>query len=137
MQLFINKFGLTFENTKAKMKLLYFALILILSAGFTSAQNYDSRLLKKFNHEELIFMEQNNPLKLKRYEYALDHGVYFAELPFGKKEDLPSISLNGDPTNFLELGIDIINKNQYFKIEGTDKMLVVKSIWVLDNEMRQ
>ena len=61
MQLFINKFGLTFENTKAKMKLLYFALILILSAGFTSAQNYDSRLLKKFNHEELIFMEQNNP----------------------------------------------------------------------------
>ena len=48
--------------------------------------------------------------------------------------DNSDIKPENNPT-FDDLGLDIINSNQYFKIEGTDKMLVVKSIWVLDNEL--
>jgi hypothetical protein len=111
------------------------AAFLTLSIGFVSAQNYDSRLLKKFDHGQLVSMEQNDPSKLKRYEYALDNGVYVTDLPTGKETDLPVITVNGDNPTFADLGLDIIKSNQYFKIEGTDKMLVVKSIWVLDNEL--
>ena len=117
------------------MKLLMSAAFLTLSIGFVSAQNYDSRLLKKFDHDQLVSMEQNDPSKLKRYEYALDNGVYMTDLPAGKETDLPVITVNGDNPTFADLGLDIINSNQYFKIEGTDKMLVVKSIWVLDYEL--
>lgn len=116
------------------MKLLLSAAFLTLSIGFVSAQNYDSRLLKKFSQSELTAMEQNDPKSLHRYEYALDHAIYVTDLPQGKDAELPSIALQGDNQNFADLGLDIINTNQYFKIEGTDKMLVVKSIWVLDNE---
>lgn len=117
------------------MKLLISTAFLTLSIGFVSAQNYDSRLLKKFNHEELSSMEQNDPQSLDRYEYALDHAMYITDLPSGKSIDLPTITLNEEGQNFADLGLDIINTNQYFKIEGTDKMLVVKSVWVLDNEL--
>lgn len=117
------------------MKLLLSAAFLTLSIGFVSAQNYDSRLLKKFSNDELAAMEQNDPKSLNRYEYALDHAMYVTDIPSGKSADLQVITLNGEGQTFADLGLDIINSNQYFKIEGTDKMLVVKSIWVLDNEM--
>jgi hypothetical protein len=36
---------------------------------------------------------------------------------------------------FLELGLTIQKENQYLKINGLDKVLVVKSEWMLLNEL--
>lgn len=117
------------------MKLLLSATFALLTIGFVSAQNYDTRLLKKFSHEQLLNLEQNDPSTLKRYEYALDHAIYVTDMPAGKNVDLKTIQFQGEGQNFADLGLDILAENQYYKIAGQDKVLVVKSIWVLDNEL--
>ena len=72
------------------------------------------------------------------YVYAVDKACYVSDLPKGKEAKLDG-AINVDiskPLNFIDLGLDIKSVNQYFKINGTDKMLVVKSEFVLNNELK-
>ena len=83
-------------------------------------------------------MKANDPAKYTMYVYAIDHACYVTDLPSGKLSDLNGtieVDMN-KPLNFIELGLDIKTSNQYLKITGTDKMLVVKSVYVLENELQ-
>jgi hypothetical protein len=73
--------------------------------------------------------------------HALENGTYVTKAPEGKPEGFTQSinwSLPGYPT-LLELadqfGIKLENFNQYIRINGTDKMVVVKSRIVLENEL--
>ena len=111
-----------------KIILTLFVLISTISYG----QNFDKRLLTNYSQQEL---SEFSPTKLEMLEYALDHATYITDLPKSKEIDLIEIDLkNGG--SFSDLNIKIIDKNQYFKVKGEEKMLVVKSEWVLLNEMQ-
>lgn len=72
--------------------------------------------------------------------YAKTNGSYIASIPLEKKSD---ISFDGEITqekaNLIDpakMGISVTNRNLIYKITGTDKMLVVKSVYVLENEFK-
>jgi hypothetical protein len=110
-----------------------------LSASFLAfSQEADVRLSKRYSSNELADLKQNDPAKLTLLNYALDHACYIADVPKGKESGLNGvIELNiNEPIDFIALGLEIQKTNQYLRIKGTDKVLVVKSEWVLNNEMQ-
>ena len=78
-------------------------------------------------------MQKENPKEYKYLNDCLDNAWSIVALPKEKmKNNNGRIGLikikNINKINFLNLDIDIIdNDYQYFKIEGTEKMLVIKS----------
>lgn len=116
----------------------FFLLVLTLTLGTQLfAQDADPRLSSRYSKEELLQMMEKDPQQYKLLVYACDHACYITDLPNGKSSEL-SGTLNVDlskPLDFIALGLEIKNVNQYFRINGTDKMLVVKSEWVLNNEL--
>lgn len=136
MQLFLNNYSLT-GHTLNYMKKLLIITFSFFALGSAFSQEIDQRLIKKFTTEELTTMKANEPGKYAMYVYALDHACYISDLPKGKEAKLTG-SMNVDmtnPLNFVEMGLDIKSENQYFRINGTEKMLVVKSEYVLNNEL--
>ena len=74
--------------------------------------------------------------------YAIDNACYVTKAPLSKSSELNSTiywSSESIPT-FLDLqrayGIVLENFNQYILLEGTEKMVVVKSKIVLENEIQ-
>ena len=118
-------------------QILLFAIFLALSQSGI-AQEIDVRLTKRYSTTELADMKQNDPAKLTMLNYALDHACYIIEVPKGKESELNgAIDMNtSEKVDFIALGLDIQKTNQYLRIKGTDKVLVVKSEWVLTNEMQ-
>jgi hypothetical protein len=116
-----------------------FILLLTLSCfGTLVAQSIDNRLLQRYSEAELVLIKNDNPEKYAMLEYALDHAYYITARPSGKTEGIEEerTIVISENTNFISLGLDILNRNQYIPISGTDKMLVVKSEWVLMNELK-
>lgn len=71
-------------------------------------------------------------------DYALDNGLYVANYDSSKGGNFETVSVDIEalPT-FIELNLEITDRNQYFKIVGQEKLLVVKSTWVLNHEMEK
>lgn len=116
-------------------KLLLVTLVFFLGTTVFS-QSTTAKLEKKYGKASLNEMISKNPERYKMLLYALDNACYVTGKPVGKDLSLQTITCDPNQAlNFIDLGLDIINQNQYFLIEGTDKMLVVKSEWVLTNEM--
>lgn len=113
---------------------LTFSLVLM---GSAFSQEIDQRLLQRYSQSELETMISSDPEKYKVLEYALDNAIYIIDEPKVKKLDCSSINIEGKDLNIIDLGIEIADQNQYFKIEGQEKLLVVKSNWVLNNEMNK
>lgn len=116
---------------------IFLAVSLFLSSlGFS--QKIDETLSKKYSSEELITLKKVDSNTYELINYALQHACYIIDNPNGKNtSEFKAISVP-DMTNlnFQNLGLSIIeNQNQYFNIEGTDKLLVVKSTWVLNYEI--
>ncbi len=116
------------------MKVLLLLGILSLPAGLF-AQNYDQRLLSSYDATSLENLELNDPQKLELITYALDNGMYFTDYMGAKGVQLIEIEVPENATSFADLGLTIKDSNQYFKVKGEEKMLVVKSFWVLNNEL--
>jgi hypothetical protein len=118
-------------------QILLFTIFFTLSAA-GNAQEVDARLSKRYSATELAQLKQNDPAKLTLLNYALDHACYLAEVPKGKESGLTGvIEMNvNEPIDFIALGLEIQKTNQYLRIKGTNKVLVVKSEWVLTNEMQ-
>jgi hypothetical protein len=137
MQPFFNICGLKVHNTKMMKQILLFTIFLSLSVS-GMAQEIDARLSTRYSANELADMNQNDPAKLTLLNYALDHACYIADVPKGKESSLNGvIEMNiNEPIDFMALGLEIQKTNQYLRISGTDKVLVVKSEWVLTNEMQ-
>lgn len=118
------------------MKLFFSALMSISCSLIGFSQEVDSRLLDRYTSEELITLNDNNPQAYSLLVYALDNAIYLTDISKEKHVDLRSIDISGKAFNFIALGLDIKNVNQYFKVLGRDKILVVKSRYVLSQESK-
>ena len=120
------------------MKITILFCFIIISVGSVSAQEIDNRLLYKYSQNELQTMIDTDTDQYEFLEYALDNAIYVANYDCSKGGNFTSISVDVDAIpSFIELGIDISDRNQYFKIEGEEKLLVVKSAVVLKYEMKK
>lgn len=119
------------------MKQVIILTLTLLVNSVAFSQEIDTRLLKKYSQEELVTMKDQNPTHFNMLVYALDNACYITDLPKGKSDAITG-SIDYDMTKkvtFIDLGLEIKKENQYIRINGTDKMLVVKSEWVLNNEL--
>lgn len=119
------------------MKLLLISFFVGAFALSSEAQSYDSRLTKLYSTEELNALSSENPEKLTVLNYALDHALTIVDLPTGKEA-----KLNGEIVYDMTIrpdlsatGLKISESNQYYRITGTNKVLMVKSFFVLNQEM--
>lgn len=124
------------------MKILITSFFLLSFIQFSSAQKIDGRLLNNFTESFLEELINTNIQDYNLLVYAIDNGCYVAEAPSTKSSEYSgTISWANEaiPT-FLDLnrdfGIVLENFNQYLLIDGTDKMVVVKSKIVLENEIK-
>ena len=119
------------------MKIILTVIVVAFSLGALS-QKVDERLLKSYSTEELTSLKENNGKELEMLNYALDNALYVVDIPKGKQDQLDgSLDIPGGEYDFTDLGIRPSSRNQYYRIIGTDKMLIVKSKWVLMNEIKK
>lgn len=114
-----------------------FSLFFLLSFSLIcTAQKIDDTLLKSYSKEELTKIKNTNPEQYDVLVYAINHGTYVSEYseekhgPLNLKE-LPSIE---SLPSFTDLNLKIEAFNQYFYAPKLDKIVVVKSEWVLNFE---
>ncbi len=119
------------------MKKTFILLLSILISSISFSQEFDKRLEKAYTSSQLTTMQKENPAQLNMLNYALDNALYVIDMPKEKMSEIQktiTYDLKKKAT-FLELGLTIQKENQYFKINGLDKVLVVKSEWMLLNEL--
>lgn len=113
------------------MKKTIFSLIVFLSAGLAYGQDLSKDASKPATEQA--------PVVSKEMEaYAVKNGSYIIARPEGKKV-VPAGEVTLEKAKLVDpkaIGVKIINKTQYFTITGTNDLLVVKSSWVLENEMK-
>lgn len=120
------------------MKTASLFCFIFISLGSILAQEIDDRLLSKYSQEELQTMIESDSESYLFLLYAADNALYVANYDSAKGGDYPTISVDSQNLpDFIELNLEITDRNQYFKIEGEDKLLVVKSTWVLNHEMEK
>lgn len=120
------------------MKTTFILLLSMLISSVSFSQDFDKRLEKLYSVEELTAMQKENPSKIITLNYAIDNAVYTSDLPLEKKSEFTK-SINYDfkkKPNFIELGLKIENQSQYFRINGTNKILVIKSEYLLNYELK-
>jgi len=115
------------------MKKIFFSTFIFCSSFAVFSQKYNVDLEKSYSKSELKKM---NPDDLILLEYALVNGVYVTALPSKVSPEIKELNVTSEIKKFTDAGIRIENQNQYYKIVGTDKMLVVKSKYVLQNELK-
>jgi hypothetical protein len=121
------------------MKLLLNSLLtlFLLSASWAHSQEkIDKRLLIRYSESELTQMLENNPEEYKILTYALDNGMYIGNYSKEKGSALTEIDRPSKNQTYIDLNFEISDQNQYYKIKGEDKVLVVKSKNVLMNELK-
>lgn len=114
------------------MKKTIFSSIVFLSLSSAYGQNLSKDANKPVT-------EQQAPVVSKEMEaYAVKNGTYIVARPEGKKLT-PDGEVTLEKAKLVDpkaIGVKIMNKTQYFTIAGTNDLLVVKSSWVLENEMK-
>lgn len=127
------------------MKLFYALIFAFFSLQSWSQQSLESELSKSYSKEEISQFKETNALPL--YEYALTHACYLIDAPQGKDvSSFPTIQLSKNPSipletskepiRFSDLNLKILDKTQYFLVENTNKIMVVKSKNILSLEMQ-
>ena len=118
------------------MKLFYTLFFALLSLSSWS-QTIDAPLSKSYSKEEIAQFKAENSLPL--YVYAIEHACYLIDKPQGKDvSGFPTLKVNGEtvPLDFTYFQIKLTDRTQYFQIEGSTRILVVKSKNVLSLEMQ-
>ena len=108
-------------------------VILLLFSNNLSAQDYKKELLKSYTTQELNGFPKS---KITILEYALENSCYFTPLPEGKTMDFPEIVVKNQAVKFTDLGLKIEDFTQYFIVKNQNKLLVVKSSYILDLEIK-
>lgn len=106
----------------------------LLFACFANAQSdsFDQRLLSKFSKTELIEMQTVNPIAYAYWNFYVGNAFQIMDLP---KEKANSHEIKGtvkikdvNTINIFDLHYNPLTKDyQYYRIEGTDKLLVILS----------
>jgi hypothetical protein len=120
------------------MKHIFTLLFAFVSLSFWG-QTIETDLQKSYSKEEVAQFSLNQTLAV--YEYALKHACYLTPIPEGKDvSSFSSINLpkqeKDAPIKFTDLGLQIQDRTQYFKVTNAPYLLVVKSINVLKIEMQ-
>lgn len=114
-------------------------LTFFLSFSALYSQDYDKRLLLKYTEQEILKIKTEDPGEYKFLINALDRGMFIAEIPTQKGKDVKfngTIQLDLNKTHtFLSIGKEITKSYQYYKIEGTEKMLVIQPRIFLDERV--
>ncbi len=110
----------------------FISILFISCVNLFFAQTWNKDLEKSYSKEELKTTTKED---LKVLEYGIKNAVYYTSNSAEKLLNLPEIELKNRPANFTEIGIKIKNENQYFRIKGTETILVIKSMFVLKNEL--
>lgn len=120
------------------MKLLFPLCLTLFLSGSLFSQEIDGRLLKRYTSSELAEMKASNPANYSMLIYALDNALYLADMPEGKdfSADVIEVDIENLPS-YIELGLEIKKENQYFMVAGQNKLLIMKSEWVLNHEMNK
>lgn len=101
------------------------------------SQTTESKLSKSYSKEEIAQIKESNLLPL--YTYAIDHACYLIDAPQGKDiSGFPTFKVIGEtiPLDFTYYHIQLADRTQYFQIEGSPRILVVKSKNILSLEMQ-
>tara|TARA_B110000046_G_scaffold150573_1_gene159025 strand:+ start:1039 stop:1413 length:375 start_codon:yes stop_codon:yes gene_type:complete len=118
---------------------LFLSLTLFLCFCFIGhAQDFPSKLLLSYSQQELDHLKQKDQEKFLLLAYAVEHAIYTGAFYASKHSGLDKIELETEVSNpsFTDFGFKITDVNQYFYWESRDKVLVVKSFWVLENEQK-
>ena len=127
------------------MKNFFMAIIVVFTSfsAFAQTNKVDERLLAKYSIEELNTLKAENPDEFKFINYCIDNAFYIQDIPQEKLKTNPErigkikiADINN--INFYALNIDLIeNDYQFFAIEGTDKLLVIKSKYHILKELNK
>lgn len=125
-------------HTKSNfMKFSMCILIMLLSMNQGFSQKAEKALSGSYSSEEIASIKKQDPSKIDVLMYGLKHATYLIDFPKGKEVQIDQeFTLPDGKYTYVDLGLKILDVNQYFKISGTDKVLVVKSMWVLNNEIK-
>lgn len=115
------------------MKKIFFSTFIFCSSFAVFSQKYNVDLEKSYSKSELKKMSSDDLILL---DYALTNGIYVTALPSKESSEIKELNVTSEIKKFTDIGLRIENQNQYFNIVGTDKMLVVKSKYVLQNELK-
>jgi len=124
-------------RTMNLQKIILSLCVITITFWNASAQNHDPRLEPYFSKEEIQTMQKNEPSRYAFIVNALNKAIFIAEIPKEKTPVTYNGTLNIDPSGnhtFLSLGLNITDHYQYYKIEGTEKMLVVLPRIFLENK---
>ncbi|MBX7094227.1 MAG: hypothetical protein K1X56_05860 [Flavobacteriales bacterium] len=116
-----------------KKMIMSLFLAVFLTAGLSAqSSDWDVRLLSKYSKEELTEMKSNTPEKLAYLNKVAKSGWVIMDLPAEKSnahEIRGSVAISDlKNVNLFALGLSPEKKNyQYYRINGTNKMLVVLS----------
>jgi len=123
-----------FKNTSQLMKNSLFLITFVLFAGVASAQSnsFDERLLSKFSKNELNEMQTVNPVAYAYWSFYAGNSYQVMDLP---DEKTKSHEIKGtvkikdvNTINIFDLHYTPLTKDyQYYRIEGTNKLLVILS----------
>ena len=112
--------------------LIIFLFTVSLSITAQSA-SIDKRLLAKYSSEELKTIQKENPDELKYLTYCITNAFYLSNVTQEKINDNPTLFKEikidkASVSNFYELKVEIMeNIKQYFIIQGTKTLIIVKS----------
>ena len=117
------------------MKNLYSLTLFLLISLVSNAQKAEL-LLNSYSNDELKEIKSHDPEKYDLLIYAIDHATYLSVFDQEKHgslnlKELPG--LTGLPF-FTDLKVKINDQNQYFYAPQLNRIVVVKSEWVLNHE---
>lgn len=103
---------------------------LSLAAISYSQEKHDARLLERYTSEELTTIQMENPEEYEILVHALEVGISIGDIQEGKGKDLVfDGELDADPSlnhTYISLGVELINRYQYYKFKGTNKMVIIR-----------
>ena len=97
-----------------------------------------SNLLNSYTQSELNELKQVNIAKYELLSYAIENALEFGEYYDSKHADLEHVHSDVSPQaiSFTDFGFKINDQNQYYFWEDQQKIIIVKSLWVLRNEQK-
>lgn len=115
------------------MKQYSIILLFVFFFGFSAfSQKYDKELLKSYSQKELESFDYET---IKALEYGIENAMYYTEISSAKDIVLSEIIIHENAKKFTDLNLKISSENQYLRVKGSNKMIVVKSLYVLKNEL--
>ncbi len=119
-----------------KKLLLFVGYSLISLAGMSQERSYSKALTDHFEVSEL---DAQSDQEIAYLEYTANNAFVITEFPkekVGNTQRYSTIELNLEKVDdFYDLNIEMKeNDFQYFRISGTDKMLIIKSKSIVKRE---